>query len=179
MQRWAELLRSLGAVHLLDYPYMGNGQKRPDPLPKLIAAHTEALREIRSSRDGPIVLIGKSMGSRVGCHVSLKESVEALICLGYPLCGGGDPTKLRDKVLRQLTTPILFIQGTRDRLCPLELLQRIRTEMNATNDLHIVEEGDHSLTVTKRWQKEHRRTQNDVVQRILTAIKDFLASQLR
>jgi predicted alpha/beta-hydrolase family hydrolase len=179
MQRWAELLRSLGTVHLMDYPYMKSGQKRPDPLPKLIAAHAEALREIRASRDGPVILIGKSMGSKVGCHVSLKESVGALICLGYPLCGGGDPTKLRDKVLRDLTTPILFVQGTRDRLCPLELLQPIRAEINATNGLHVVEEGDHSLMVTKKWLKEHGQTQNDVDQRILTAINDFLASQLR
>jgi predicted alpha/beta-hydrolase family hydrolase len=174
MRQWAELLGSLGPVRLLDYPYMLAGGNRPDPLPKLIAAHREALRQVRDAHAGPLVLIGKSMGSRVGCHVSLQEPVDAVICLGYPLCGGGEPTKLRDKVLRELAAPALFIQGTRDKLCPLDLLQPIRAEMTAPNELHVVEEGDHSLLVTKRWLKEHGQTQDDVDQRILAAIQQFI-----
>src|ERR1700761_4267806 len=75
MQRWSKLLRTLGTVQTLDYPYMIQGGKRPDPLPKLIAAHTEALHKAQQSHNGPVVLIGKSMGSRVGCHVALKEHV--------------------------------------------------------------------------------------------------------
>src|SRR4051812_34658566 len=58
MQHWAKLLGTLGAVRLLDYPYMLEGSGRPDPLPKLIAAHRQAL----VSLTGPTVLIGKSMG---------------------------------------------------------------------------------------------------------------------
>ena len=69
------------------------------------------------------------MGGRIGCHVALEEKVAALICLGYPLCAMGDRTKLRDQVLRDLRTPILFGQGTRDSLCPLDLLERVRSEM--------------------------------------------------
>src|SRR4051794_2625762 len=102
MQHWARLLGTLGPVQLLDYPYMLEGTKRPDPLPKLVAAHREALHRVRDSQRGRAVLIGKSMGSRIGCHVSLEAPVDALVCFGYPLCGGGDPTKLRDRVLREL-----------------------------------------------------------------------------
>ncbi|HEV7406738.1 MAG TPA: alpha/beta family hydrolase [Chthoniobacteraceae bacterium] len=172
MQHWAELLGALGAVRLLDYPYMQEGAGRPDPLPKLIAAHRAALRQVAPA--GPVVLIGKSMGSRIGCHVSLVEPVQALVCLGYPLCGGGNPAKLRDKVLRELTTPVLFVQGTRDKLCPLELLEPIRAAMQARNELDVVEEGDHSLAVTKTWLKKHGETQDDVDRRILAAIRQFL-----
>lgn len=123
---------------------------------------------------GPVVLIGKSMGSRIGCHVSLEEEISALVCLGYPLCGGGDPTKLRDKVLREITAPILFVQGTRDPLCPLELLEPIRREMKAPNEVHVVEGGDHSLVVTKRQLKAEGRTQADIDQRILQRIGTFV-----
>ena len=73
------------------------------------------------------------MGGRIGCHVSLEEKVDGLVCLGYPLCAMGDRTKLRDEVLRALTTPILFVQGTRDSLCPMDLLERVRTEMKTPN----------------------------------------------
>ena len=134
---------------------------------------------MRASHDAPVVLVGKSMGSRIGCHVALKEPVSALICFGYPLCGGGDSAKLRDHVLLDLTTPVVFIQGTRDTLCPLTLLQPVRAEMKAPTELHIVEEGDHSLMVTKRWLKAHGQTQEDVDQSILTNIAAFLASHAK
>jgi predicted alpha/beta-hydrolase family hydrolase len=114
------------------------------------------------------------MGGRIGCHVSLEEKVDGLICLGYPLCAMGDRTKLRDKVLRELTTPVLFVQGTRDSLCPLDLLETIRTEMSAQNFLHVVEDGDHSLIVSKRKLQAKSETQDDVDQRIFDAIKQFV-----
>ncbi len=88
---------------------------------------------------------------------------DALVCFGYPLCGGGDPTKLRDQVLREITTPILFVQGTRDPLCPLELLESVRTQMRAANQLHVVEGGDHSLLVTKsRLRAETKRRRRSI-----------------
>jgi uncharacterized protein len=122
------------------------------------------------------VLIGKSMGGRVGCHVALHESVKAVVCLGYPLCGGGDCTKLRDKVLIELRTPILFVQGTRDSLCPLEILATVRAEMNTRNDLHIVEGGDHSLLVGKRQLKASALTQESVDTEALEKIRAFVST---
>lgn len=178
MQRWAERLRTIGAVSVFDYPYMLEGKKRPDPLPKLIAAHREALARARRERKGPAVLIGKSLGARVGCHLALKEDVAALICLGYPLCGGGDPSRLRAEVLRELSTPILFVQGTRDWLCPLDILERVRREMTAQNVLHVVAGGDHSLIVTKTQLRADGETQEEVEERILIAISHFLAGRL-
>jgi predicted alpha/beta-hydrolase family hydrolase len=65
----------------------------------------------------------------------------ALVCLGYPLCAMGNRTKLRNEVLRALTTPNLFVQGTRDALCPLDLLEHVRGEMKAPNFLYVVEGG--------------------------------------
>jgi len=73
MQGWRQRLSTIGEVDLLDYTYMQQGRKRPDPLPQLIAAHRQALTESR--RDGITILIGKSMGGRIGCHVSLEEKV--------------------------------------------------------------------------------------------------------
>ncbi len=173
MRRWRDLLHTIGDVWTFDYPYMVEGRKRPDPLPKLIVAHCEALAQARQTHEGPAILIGKSMGSRVGCHVALERRVAAVVCLGYPLCAGGDPAKLRDKVLRELSTPILFVQGTRDPLCPLDLLERVRGEMRTVNELHIVEGGDHSLSVTKSRLTASGETQHEVDQRILRAIREF------
>src|SRR5215831_13451346 len=174
MQRWKERLETVSEVTLFDYDYMREGRRRPDPPPQLIAAHRRALVQLREKTSGRVFLIGKSMGGRIGCHVSLEEKVAGLICLGYPLCAMGDRTKLRDKVLRELQTPILFVQGTRDSLCPLDLLNEVRKQMTAPNSLHLVEGGGHSLRVTKRELQATGETQDDIDQRILAAIGEFV-----
>jgi uncharacterized protein len=174
MQNWRERLSQIGNVETFDYHYMREGRKRPDLLPKLITVHREALHRARERhRAESIILAGKSMGGRVGCHVSLEEKVDGLICLGYPLCAMGDRSRLRDEVLRALTTPILFVQGTRDSLCPLDLLERVRVEMKAPNFLHSVQGGDHSLRVPKRQLHGTGGTQEDIDQRIFKAIAGF------
>ncbi|PYK66237.1 MAG: alpha/beta hydrolase [Verrucomicrobia bacterium] len=175
LQEWKKRLSGIGAVETFDYDYMRERRKRPDPLSKLIAVHREALAKAREKHIAKTFLIGKSMGGRVGCHVSLEDKVDGLICLGYPLCAMGDRTKLRDEVLRALTTPILFVQGTRDSLCPLDLLKRVRTEMKGPNALHLVQGGDHSLRVTKHQLQASGQTQEDIDRQILQVIADFVS----
>jgi len=177
MQKWKERLSPLGRVALFDYDYLREGRKRPDPPTQLIATHQKALAENRGSEE-QVFLIGKSMGGRIGCHVSLVERVSGLICFGYPLCGGGDPAKMRDKVLRDLTTPILFMQGTRDPLCPLDLLEKVRAQMKALNTLNVVEGGDHSLQVRKGDLKQMSKTQDDVDDEILLRIDQFMRERI-
>ena len=179
MQTFARILSRLGSVHPFDYPYMIAGRKTPDRLPRLIDAHRAAFFALRQIHSGPIVLIGKSMGWRVGCHLALQElaleeKVEALVCLGYPLCGGGDASKLRDQVLLDLKTPAMFVQGTRDALCPLELFEDVRGRMSAPTSAHIVEGGDHSLLVSNTLLKARGVTQDEVDLGIADAIETFL-----
>lgn len=175
MRRWAGHLAALGDVETFDYPYRTAGRRLPDPLPVLIEAHREALRAARARHGGrPVVLAGKSMGSRVACHLSLEEEALALLCLGYPLVGqGGKP---RDAVLLALRTPALFVQGTRDPLCPLERLDAVRARMAAPTALHRVEGGEHSLEVSAAALRAAGEGQADVEARALDAIRGFLGS---
>jgi predicted alpha/beta-hydrolase family hydrolase len=179
MQSWKRRLSNIGEVETFDYDYMREGRKRPDRLPQLIEAHRKALDCARERHPAaPTILIGKSMGGRIGCHVSLEEKVDGLVCLGYPLCAMGHRTKLRDEVLRALRTPILFVQGTRDALCPLDLLERVRAEMKAPNFLHVVEGGDHSLRVRKRELRASGQTQEDIDQQISRSIAEFISRSI-
>ena len=180
MQGWLARLETLGSVVTFDYPYMRDGRRSPDRLPKLIDAHRQALADARDRNDGnegrvgPVLLAGKSMGSRVGCHLALEERVDGLVCFGYPLQGMGKAAKLRDEVLIALRTPILFVQGTRDKLCPLDLLADVRGKMQAPSELYVVETGDHSLQVTKTSLKQQAETQDDVDDRIFAAVDRFV-----
>jgi uncharacterized protein len=118
------------------------------------------------------------MGSRVGCHVALdpdaRRGLAGLICFGYPLRGQNG--KLRDEVLRALQTPILFVQGTRDTLCPLPELEQVRKCMAAPSELYVVESGDHSLEATKTWLKQRATTQADVEAAIMVRVRQFCES---
>ena len=178
MRTFARMLGTIGLVQPFDYPYALEGRSRPDPLPKLIAAHRAALAQLRVKHDGPIVLAGKSMGGRVGCHVALVDPVAAVICFGYPLCAAGDRSKLRDQVLLELEKPTMFVQGARDPLCPLDLLEAVRKRMRAPSTLYVVEGGDHSLMVAKTALKALGSSQEQIDDGMLTAIARFLKDPL-
>ncbi len=173
MRGWTQRLETLGRVVMFDYPYMAAGRRTPDRLPALIDAHRAALGAAREGHSGPVILIGKSMGGRVGCHLALQEPVTGLVCLGYPLKGAGKAGRMRDEVLLALTTPILFVQGTRDGLCPLELLAGVRPRMQTNSELVVVESGDHSLLATKGHLKAQGLTQADIDAQVLGAIDTF------
>jgi predicted alpha/beta-hydrolase family hydrolase len=177
MRAWARRLEQLGNVVRFDYRYMKEGRRAPDRLPALVAAHRAALLRARAKHgDRPVVLAGKSMGSRVGCHLSLEATVDALVCFGYPLVGASGP--VRDEVLMALTTPVLFLQGTADRMCPLELLEATRRRMKTASRVHVVEKGDHSLLVRPRALVAGGLSQAQVDDAILTAIRGFLDEHL-
>ena len=179
MLAWAARLASVGEVTRMDYAYALAGKKRPDPTARLVATHAAALEAMQQAAPAGArsVLAGKSMGSRMGCHVAVQAParVDALVCFGYPL-RSAQTGALRDEVLRALRTPILFVQGTRDPLCPLADLADVRAGMRAPNELFVVETGDHSLQVTAAHRKAASVTQGEVNSRIMDAVSSFLQS---
>ena len=174
MQRWAQRLRALGHVVTFDYPYMKAGRRSPDPHKRLVEAHQQALEQARQGHRGPVILVGKSMGGCIGCHLALQEPVQALVCLGYPLKAASKTGAVRDEVLMALRTPVLFVQGSRDALCPLELLQQVRQRMQAPNELHVVQGGNHSLELTKTQLGREGLTQEQVDGAAFEAIEQFV-----
>jgi predicted alpha/beta-hydrolase family hydrolase len=172
MRRWQDRLRGLGVVTSFDYPYMQARKKLPDRMPALIAAHRAELAKVRAEANGaPIFLIGKSMGSRVGCHVSLEEPVTGIICVGYPLVSGTSGA-LRDEVLVALRTPILFVQGTHDSLCPIPKLEDVRARMTAPSWLWTAQDANHSIELP--GVKKTPMLQEDLELSALDAIRRFL-----
>lgn len=175
MRAWRDRLATIGETTAFDYPYMRAGRKTPDRMPVLLAAHREALDGVRVRTKGPVFLAGKSMGGRIGCHLAVDlqgggQAVAGLICLGYPLVamhGGG----VRDEVLLALRTPVLFVQGTRDSLCPIPRLEEVRARMQAPNTLHLVEGANHSLELPA--PKRNAAAQRDADASTLEAIRRF------
>jgi predicted alpha/beta-hydrolase family hydrolase len=187
MTAWAARLGALGEVVRFDYPYMERAKRArpgerarraPDRLPVLLEAHRQALAAARAAAGRtPVVLAGKSMGARVACHLAGDAPVAAVVCLGYPLRGASGA--LRDGPLLALRTPVLFVQGTRDALCPLPALEEVRRRMTAPSTLHVVPGGDHSLRVGVRALVAAGEDQEAVDARAADAVRSFLLPLLR
>jgi len=175
MTEWKVRLETLAPVRAFDYLYRRRGSSRPDPLPTLIATHSDALRAGREELGDSAILIGKSMGGRVSCHVAASEPCRAVVCFGYPLRGTNG--KLRDQVLLECPAPIFFVQGTRDPLCELSELESVLTARPFPSELMVVESGDHSLVATRSYLKQSGKSDETMAADILARIANFARSQ--
>jgi len=76
---------------------------------------------------------------------------------GFPLHPAGKPATARAVHLAAVTVPMLFLQGTKDRLADLDLLRPVCAERGAR--LHEIDQADHAFHVPKR----SGRTEADVI----------------
>ncbi|KAL8536320.1 hypothetical protein ACS0TY_011807 [Phlomoides rotata] len=184
MIRWKGMLaKALNAIEVVtfDYPYIAGGKKRAPPkAEKLVDFHCEIVRKTMAKYPGhPLVLAGKSMGSRVSCMVAGEKDIDAsaIVCLGYPLKGRGGA--IRDETLLQLTAPVMFVQGSKDGLCPLEKLEAVRKKMTSINELHVIEGGDHSFKIGKKHLESTGSNQEEAEEQVVEAIATFVSHCLR
>ncbi|NIQ28103.1 MAG: hypothetical protein GTN88_17035, partial [Gammaproteobacteria bacterium] len=150
-----------------NFPYKEKGRKLPDPAPKLEATWRAVLERVRSDPKfafGRVFIGGKSLGGRMASRVvAAGEAVDGLVFLGYPLHPAGKPQKQRTAHFPQISVPSLFIQGTRDALCDLDLLRKALAQIPARAELHLVEGGDHSFARPKRMGIAEQQTWREVV----------------
>jgi predicted alpha/beta-hydrolase family hydrolase len=66
---------------------------------------------------------------------------------------------------------MLFLQGTRDRLAPLDLLRPVLAPLPLAR-LHVVEEADHGFHVPKR----SGRTDDDVIETLARTVAGWSGS---
>jgi len=140
-------------VVTFDFPYMAAGRKAPDKAPALEAHFAAVWKEAIAGTEGPYYAGGKSMGGRIASQVAAQYGFDpppaGLIFFGYPLHPPNQPAKRRDAHLPRVTTPMLFLHGTRDPFgTPDEMRELAGTLPLAT--LHIIEGGDHSLVVARK-----------------------------
>ena len=136
------------------FPYMEQGGKRPDA-PKLAQATVRAAIA-EASRLLPGVELfagGKSFGGRMTSQAQAAAplpGVRGLIFLGFPLHPAGRPADERGKHLLDVRVPMLFLQGTRDDLANLELMQALVEQLGDRATLKLYQDADHSFHVLAR-----------------------------
>ncbi|MEE8468222.1 MAG: alpha/beta fold hydrolase [Planctomycetota bacterium] len=148
------------------------GRRRPpDRRPALESVHASALAYLRERfPDRRLLLLGKSMGGRMGTYLAAEGAdCAGLVLLGYPLHPPGRPDELRSEHFGAIAQPALFLQGTRDALCDLELLTPALELWGGPLSLHVVEGADHGFEVLK----QSGRTHEEVLEEICDAIDEW------
>jgi predicted alpha/beta-hydrolase family hydrolase len=135
-----------------NFLYRAQGQKRPDPMPRLLTCWNAVVDHVRRElAPKRLILGGRSMGGRAASVlVSGGTSCKGLLLLAYPLHPPGQPHKLRIEHLPAITVPVLCMNGTRDPFCTPDLMERTLEGLGANWRMHWLEHADHSFHVLKR-----------------------------
>lgn len=170
MEALAEELVSVGVATLrYQFPYMEEGRGVPDRPKVLTATVAAAVRAAQEFAPGlPLLAGGKSMGGRMSSHAAADgflNEVRGLVFFGFPLHPPKQPGTKRAEHLSKVAMPMLFLQGTRDALADLRLLQPICKELGARATLQVVETADHSFHVLKK----SRRNDQEVLRELAAA----------
>jgi hypothetical protein len=153
-----------------EFPYMQAKSKRPDPPRIAQSAVREAVIEAGRAMPGlPLFAGGKSFGGRMTSQAQAAEplpGVSGLIFLGFPLHAAGKPSDDRAKHLFDVKVPMLFLQGSRDALADLSLLEPLVKKLGSRATLEIFEDADHSFHVPARTGRKDPEVMADLLDRM-------------
>jgi predicted alpha/beta-hydrolase family hydrolase len=146
---------------------MEKGSKRPDPPAVAHAAVRGAVAEAARACPGvPLIAGGKSFGGRMTSQAQAKAPLAGVIGLaffGFPLHPAGKPSSDRADHLADVRVPMLFLQGTHDKLAELSLLKPVVARLGPRATLHLVEAADHSFHVPARSGRNDREIMGEVL----------------
>lgn len=102
---------------------------------------------VRERKEGEVIAVGgRSMGARAAVLTAHShKEITKLVLVSYPLVGPqGD---VRDKILLDLSEDkeVLFVIGSRDSMCELGRLNKVREKMKAKTILLVVDGADHGM----------------------------------
>jgi uncharacterized protein len=168
MERVASDLGERGIASLrYQFPYMEQGNKRPDP-PKLAQATVRAAvsAAARLAPALPLIAGGKSFGGRMTSQAQAASplpGVRGLAFLGFPLHPAGKPSDQRAEHLFDVHVPMLFLQGTRDALADLTLLAPLAEQLGERATLRLLQDADHSFHVPARTGRKDADVRSEML----------------
>jgi predicted alpha/beta-hydrolase family hydrolase len=149
------------------FPYMEKRSKRPDAPAVAHAVVRAAVEE--AARCCPALVLfagGNSFGGRMTSQaqaIAPLAGVRGLVFLGFPLHPAGKPSDTRARHLSDVELPMLFIQGTRDKLAEPQFLEPVVRRLGPLASLHSVPEADHSFDVLARSGRKVDEVMREVV----------------
>jgi predicted alpha/beta-hydrolase family hydrolase len=172
----------LAALHIAtlryQFPYMEKRSRRPDPPPLCHATVRAAAAEASRLAPGlPLIAGGRSFGGRMTSQAqaaSLLPGVRGLAFLGFPLHPAGRPSVERAKHLFEVTIPMLFLQGTRDELASLDLLEPLIKQLGERATLKLLQDADHSFHVPARTGRKDPDVREEALQAMVAWLEKII-----
>ena len=181
METSSRLLAERGLATLrYQFPYMEAGRRAPSP-PRVLVATVRAAAEKadRLAPELPRFAGGKSMGGRMSSTAAAEGALpdlRGLVFYGFPLHAPGRTEAKRADHLQQVEAPLLFLQGTRDKLADLAKLRPVLRKLGRRAQLHVVEGGDHSFHVPKRSGRSDGEVQAELADRVAEWARQVLGN---
>ena len=97
--------------------------------------------------------------------------VRGLAFFGFPLHAAGKPSSERADHLADIRIPLLFLQGTNDKLTELSLLKPVVKHLGALATLHLIDGADHSFHVPARSGRNDREVMVELLDTFAAWIK--------
>ena len=95
-----------------------------------------------------------------------EQNLAGLVFLGYPLHAPNRHDRLRADNLMKITAPMLFVEGTNDPFCRMDLLTEVLEQVKAPTQTHLIEGGNHDFRVPKRQGRTAEAIWQEVVETI-------------
>jgi uncharacterized protein len=168
MANVAAELASRGIATLrYQFPYVERGAKRPDP-PQVAHATVRAAVAAAGALLPEHLFIagGKSFGGRMTSQAQASaplQGVHGLAFLGFPLHPAGHPSQDRGAHLFNVQIPMLFLQGTRDRLAALEQIKPLCEKLERRATLKLFADADHSFHVPARTGRKDSEVLSELI----------------
>ncbi|HEY0652045.1 MAG TPA: alpha/beta family hydrolase [Chryseosolibacter sp.] len=135
-----------------NFPFMENKKGRPD-VPAVAEKTIESAIALAHEAFPKVSLFagGKSFGGRMTSNLLSKRQIDVkgIVFYGFPLHAPGKPSTDRAAHLKDVKVPMLFLQGTRDTLASLELIEKVTSSLPRAT-LEIFEGADHSFAAGKK-----------------------------
>ena len=158
LQTIAERLADIGiATFRYQFPYMergGGGRESQAVALATVRSAVAAAHEVAG--DVSILVGGHSYSGRMSSLTAAEapiEHVRGLVFFAFPLHPSGREGTERAEHLADVTVPMLFLSGTRDKLAVLDLLKPVCENLGDQTTLHLLDTADHGFKVLKRSRK--------------------------
>ena len=172
METLAQLLAEVNIATLrFNFPFTENKKGRPD---SPAVAHQTIESAISKAQKLfpklPLFVAGKSFGGRMTSQymaANPNDAVKGIVFYGFPLHAPGKPSIERADHLKQVRSPMLFLQGSRDEFATWKLIAKVCSSLPLATLIKI-EGANHGFKAGKQ----------DIMKQLILLTNDWIEKKI-